>query len=149
MGLRRDFNRATPLALSRSFHSDIENYYRQFAAGLDLTETIKTVSPMFLNAVRETERILELTEYRTKVADQKDTLNDRQMKVLNRLVDYELRGGFEGGMNNTKYQKITNIADRTALRDLSELQELGLLVKTGQLKGTRYYLNIPHLVKKL
>ena len=37
------------------------------------------------------------------------------------------------------------IGDRTALRDLNELQELGLMVKTGQLKGTRYHLNIQSL----
>lgn len=68
---------------------------------------------------------------------------------LNRLIDYELRGGFGGGMSNTKYQKMTGIGDRTALRDLSELHERCLMVKIGQLKGTRYYLNVPHLLERL
>ena len=71
------------------------------------------------------------------------------MKVLNRLIDYELRGGFEGGMTNAKYQKMTDIGDRTALRDLGELEERGLMVKLGKLKGTRYYLNVPHLIDRL
>ncbi|MFT5836641.1 MAG: Fic family protein, partial [Candidatus Azotimanducaceae bacterium] len=115
--------------------------------GLDLTQTIQRMSPLFVNAVRETGYIMELTAYRTKVADQADTLNERQLKVLNRLIDYELRGGFKGGMNNIKYQKMTDIGDRTALRDLSGLHERGLMVKMGKLKGTRYYLNIPHLLK--
>ena len=52
-------------------------------------------------------------------------------------------------MNNTKYQKMTNIGDRTALRDLNELDSRGLIVKTGKLKGTRYYLNVPHLIARL
>lgn len=69
--------------------------------------------------------------------------------AYNRLIDYELRGGFEGGMNNIKYQKMTGIGDRTALRDLGELHKRGLMVKTGQLKGTRYHLNIPHLIESL
>jgi Fic family protein len=146
MGLCRDLGRNTPLALSRSFNRDLESYYRQFEAGLDLTKTIQFMSPLFLNAVRETGRILELTAYRTKVADQADGLNPRQLKVLNRLIDYELRGGFEGGMNNAKYQKMATIGDRTALRDLGELEERALMVKVGKLKGTRYYLNIPHLI---
>ena len=149
MGLCRDLGRNTPLALSRSFNTDLKSYYRQFDGGLDLTHTIQAMSPLFQNAVRETGRILELTSFRTVVADQADSLNERQLKVINRLIDYELRGGFDGGMNNTKYQKMTGIGDRTALRDLNELQELGVMVKTGQLKGTRYHLNIPHLIESL
>lgn len=149
MGLCRDLGRHTPLALSRSFHSDLKNYYLQFEAGLDLTDTIARMSPLFQNAVIETEKILELTAYRVQVADQAENLNERQIKVLNRLIDYELRGGFKGGLNNAKYQKMTDIGDRTALRDLGELHRRGLVVKAGQLKVTRYYLNISHLVKGL
>jgi Fic family protein len=149
MGLCRDLGRNTPLALSRSFNTDLKSYYQQFDAGLDLTHTIQAMSPLFQNAVRETGRILELTAFRTKVVDQANSLSARQRKVINRLIDYELRGGFDGGMNNTKYQKMTGIGDRTALRDLNELQERGLMVKTGQLKGTRYHLNIPHLIERL
>lgn len=149
MGLCRDLGRTTPLALSRSFNANMDAYYRQFEAGLDLTETIQCMCPLFIDAVRETERILELTAYRTRVADQSALLNARQLKVLNRLIDYELRGGFKGGMNNTKYQKMTTIGDRTALRDLNELEARGLMVKVGKLKGTRYYLNVPHVVEGL
>lgn len=149
MGLCRDLGRSTPLALSRSFNTDLETYYRQFEASLDLTATIQRMSPLFINAVNTTGHILALTAYRTKVSDHAEELNERQLKVLNRLIDYELRGGFEGGMNNAKYQKMTGIGDRTALRDLNELASRGLMVKVGQLKGTRYYLNVSHLVEGL
>lgn len=106
------------------------------------------MSPLFAKAIGETMRILELTAYRTTVGDQAECLNERQLKFLNRLIDYELRGGFAGGMNNAKYQKMTGIGDRTALRDLNELDSCGLMVKLGQLKGTRYHLNVPHLIKR-
>ena len=149
MRLCRDLGRNTPLALSRSFNQDLKSYYRQFQTGLDLTAPLQSMSPLFLNAVKETGLILELTAFRTKISDLAEELNARQLKVLNRLVDYELKGGFDGGMSNTKYQKMTGIGDRTALRDLAELQELGLMVKTGQLKGTRYHLNVPHITNKL
>ncbi|MFU8848044.1 MAG: Fic family protein [Opitutales bacterium] len=149
MSLCRDLGRSTPLALSRSFNQNLERYYKQFSAPLDLTQTVRDLHPIFLKGVAETGRILELTAYRTKVSDQAATLNERQLKVLNRLIDYELKGGFEGGMNNTKYQKMTDIGDRTALRDLSELHERGLIVKIGQLKGTRYYLNVPNILERL
>ena len=147
MGLCRDLGRKTPLALSRSFYANRETYYRQFRARLDLTETIVQMSPLYSDAVSETSHILELTACRTKVGDQSDELNERQLKVLNRLIDYELRGGFEGGMNNAKYQKMTGIGDRTALRDLNDLEARSLMIKSGKLKGTRYYLNVPHLQK--
>ncbi|MFO8027552.1 MAG: hypothetical protein R6U56_07800 [Opitutales bacterium] len=49
-------------------------------------------------------------------------------------------------MNNAKYQKMTEIGDRTALRVLNDLEERSLIVKTGQLKDTCYHLNVPHLV---
>ena len=149
MGLCRDLGRDTPLALSRAFHKDTKTYYAQFQAGLDLTSTIRSLAPLFVNAVTETGKILELSAFRTRFADQSEHLNPRQLKVLNRLIDYELRKGFDGGMNNTKYQKMTGIGDRTALRDLAQLQELGLMIKTGQLKGTRYHLNVPHIIAVL
>jgi len=146
MGLCRDLGRNSPLALSRAFNQNHQKYYQQFESGLDLTHTIQSMAPLFLKAITETERILELTAFRTRVSDLSGQLNSRQLKVLNRLIDYELRGGFKGGMNNTKYQKMANIGDRTALRDLSELHALGIMLKVGQLKGTRYYLNVPHLI---
>lgn len=149
MSLCRDLKRSTPLALSRAFHNNLKQYYRQFSAKLDLTETIETMSPLFIEAVSETERILELTAYRTRVADQAGTLNERQSKVLHRLVDYELGGGFKGGMTNAKYQKMTGTTSRTALRDLNDLEERDLMIKVGQLKGTRYYLNVPHVLEHL
>ena len=73
----------------------------------------------------------------------------QNFEVLNRLIDDELRGGFEGGMNNTKYQKMSAIGDRTALHDLNDLELRGVMVKQGRLKGTRYNLNVPHLTRSL
>jgi len=147
MGLCRDLRCSTPFALSRAFNRDQENYYGQFNAGLDLTATIKRMGPLFIGAVRETGHILELTAYRTTVGDQASVLNERQLKVLHRLIDYELRGGFEGGMSNINYQKMTGVTDRTALRDLNELAERELMLKTGKLKGTRYHLNVPYIAE--
>ncbi|MEJ6581304.1 MAG: hypothetical protein QNL33_13265 [Akkermansiaceae bacterium] len=33
---------------------------------------------------------------------------------------------------------MTGIGERTALHDLAQLQDLGLMIKTGPLKGTRH-----------
>jgi Fic family protein len=55
-------------------------------------------------------------------------LNDRQKKMLNRLIDAG-KGGFEGGMTNRKYAGINHVSRATAQRELAELRNLGILVQ--------------------
>ncbi|WP_321390192.1 hypothetical protein [Emcibacter sp.] len=50
--------------------------------------------------------------------------------------------GFTGGMSAEKYISITGASRATAMRDFQELIAKGALKKTGQLKNTRYWLNI-------
>ena len=51
-------------------------------------------------------------------------LNERQHKVLNRLL-----GGFEGKLTNAKWAAITKASSDTALRDINDLIQRGILVK--------------------
>ena len=50
--------------------------------------------------------------------------NDRQTKVLNRLLD-----GFEGKLTSSKWAKLTKCSQDTALRDINDLLAQGVLVK--------------------
>jgi len=50
------------------------------------------------------------------------SLNPRQKKVLNKLL-----GDFEGKLTREKWMKLTKASSRTALRDIDELIELGIL----------------------
>ena len=52
-------------------------------------------------------------------------LNERQRKVLNRLLDAG-RGGFEGGLTTRKYVGLTKTSRATAYRELAELVVKGL-----------------------
>ena len=61
-------------------------------------------------------------------------INERQRKVLNRLLDAG-PGGFAGGINNRKYMGLTHTSRATAWRELSDLVAKGCLVPTG--KGGR------------
>ena len=54
-------------------------------------------------------------------------LNDRQRAVLNRLLD-----GLEGKLTTTKYAKLAKCSQDTALRDMTQLLELGILVRGPQ-----------------
>lgn len=51
-------------------------------------------------------------------------LNDRQRKVLNRLLD-----GFEGKLTSSKWAKITKVSQATAARDIEELVMFQILKK--------------------
>lgn len=60
----------------------------------------------------------------------KYSINPRQQKILNRLLD-----GFTGKLTSTKYAKITKCSQDTALRDIRELISYGLLEQNA--KGGR------------
>ena len=70
-------------------------------------------------------------------------LNERQRKVLNRLLDAG-PDGFEGGLSNAKYRSMTKASHATAGRDLADLVGKGLLVPNGAGgRSTRYDLAFP------
>jgi len=53
-------------------------------------------------------------------------MNERQVKMLNRLMD-----GFEGNLTNKKWATMNHCSSDTALRDIKELVEQGVLVNAG------------------
>ena len=52
--------------------------------------------------------------------------NDRQRNMLNRLLN-----GFEGKLNTSKWAKITKCSPDTALRDIEDLIQRGVLIKAA------------------
>ena len=64
---------------------------------------------------------------------QKLGLNERQVKAVLYVVE-------NGSITNSQYQQLCNTSERTALRDLEELLDKGVFVKTGLKKGTFYKL---------
>lgn len=64
------------------------------------------------------------------------SLNERQVKLLNRLLD-----GFEGKLTSSKWAAIAKCSPDTALRDITQLLELGVLKKSpGGGRSTGYEL---------
>ena len=53
-------------------------------------------------------------------------MNDRQIKLLNKLLD-----GFDGKLTSSKWAAIAKCSQDTALRDITELLERGVLKKSG------------------
>ena len=63
-------------------------------------------------------------------------LNDRQRRVLNRLLD-----GFEGKLTTTKWAKLTGSSQDTAYRDILDLVDQGIFVRgPGGGRSTSYAL---------
>jgi len=53
-----------------------------------------------------------------------ESFNDRQRKVINRMLD-----GFEGKLTSSKWAKLTKCSHDTALRDISDLVNRRILTK--------------------
>ncbi|MBR0824794.1 Fic family protein [Bradyrhizobium manausense] len=71
-----------------------------------------------------------------------DKLNERQAKVIARMFREGI-DGFKGGLSAENYISISKTSRATATRDLQDLVERSALTKTGELRHTRYFLNLP------
>jgi Fic family protein len=68
----------------------------------------------------------------------REPLNERQIEVLNRLLD-----GFEGKLTTSKWAKLAKCSQDTAYRDILDLVERGALRKDpGGGRSTSYSLAI-------
>lgn len=145
MGLCRDLQTTIPLAISRAIEDFRSDYYKIFDSrthhrSLDISAALSIMQPTFIASIQHTKKIISLSKLRRKVYQ--TTLNPRQQKAMNRLINYELGDGFKGGLSNSNYCKMTNCESKTAQRDLQSLNALRLLEKTGMLKSTRYHLGV-------
>lgn len=88
------------------------------------------------NAHKTLDRILMKTRFWQRWAE--TSLNKRQVKLINRLLD-----GFEGKLTSSKWAVIAKCSSDTALRDITQLLELGILKRTsGGGRSTGYELSI-------
>ncbi|MFO7933504.1 MAG: Fic family protein [Bacteroidales bacterium] len=68
-------------------------------------------------------------------------LNERQVKMINILL-----ADFVGKLHSSKWAKMTNVHRDTALRDIQDLVEKGILSDSGEGgRSTNYILNLPRL----
>ena len=68
------------------------------------------------------------------------TLNERQRKVLSRLLD-----GFDGKLTTSKWAKLTESSQDTATRDIKDLTEKGILERSSEGgRSTSYTLILGH-----
>jgi Fic family protein len=61
-------------------------------------------------------------------------MNERQTKMLNMLMH-----GFDGKLTTGKWAALAQCSTDTALRDITELVELGVLEKAGESRRGAHY----------
>ena len=97
---------------------------------------VETLEAALQDALASIDRVLDKTRFWQRHAT--TVLSERQIKVLNRLLD-TAGEEFEHGINARKYQSLAKVSKATATRDLADLLEKGCLEKLpGGGRNTRY-----------
>lgn len=113
----------------------------QFSDG-NITQWLVWYLTCLYRALQSTETAFQKVIVKAEFWDRHKTteLNARQRFMLNKLLD-----GFEGKLTSSKWAKITKSSQNTALRDIQDLIEKGILQKDAQGgRSTNYELvNIP------
>lgn len=132
-------------SLSAQIRSERNDYYntleRTQKASLDVTNWQSWFLECLLRAIDGAEDTLAAVLQKARFWERfgKEPLNERQIKVLNRLLD-----GFEGKLTSSKWAKLARCSQDTAHRDIMDLIERGALQKDpGGGRSTSYSLTRP------
>ena len=133
-------------SMSNQISLDKKKYYRileQTQHGpVDITDWLKWFLSCYNKAVAEsqkqTETVLKKYAFLQKIAN--IPLNKRQSRMVSKLLD----GSWFGVLNTSKWAKITKCSSDTALRDITDLVEKGVLEKnpTAGGRSTNYVILI-------
>ncbi len=133
----RYYSLSSAIMTNRQEYYDTLEYCQK--STLDITRFIVFFLKTLRDAVRNAENAIQETIAKTKFWDaiRPIPLNERQIKLINKLYD-----GFEGKLTTEKWAKIAKCSHSTALRDINELIDKGILIANGtKSKNISYKLN--------
>ncbi len=136
-------------SMSNQILADRKGYYaaleRAQRGDGDITEWIRWYLECLLQALQATEMTLErvLAKARFWETHRNVPLNERQQTMLAKLLD-----GFEGKLTSSKWAKITKCSPDTALRDIGDLVEKGILQKAEESGRSTNYKLVTELYRK-
>lgn len=144
--LSQNLGQPTLIALAFTIERARKTYYNMLERSNkdnEITAWLTYFAETVLEAQHNTLKRLEFYLAKARLYDTlRGELNERQEKALGRMFREGI-DGFEGGLSAENYVSITKATRSTATRDLQDLVKKGALLRTGQLKHTRYHLNIP------
>lgn len=148
--LSQELGRPVLLAVSKILDKKKKEYYAELEKcnkTLQIQQWINFFAKVILLAQEESISLLYFLIEKSKLLHSlSGQLNPRQEKVLRRMFAEGING-FKGGFSAENYIAITKTSRATATRDLADLVEKKALVKTGELRHTRYWLNLPQMIK--
>ena len=117
-------------SMSAQIRIERKEYYeileKSQKGNLDITEWMIWFLNCLINALKSTDSqlvsVLFKADFWTKNAS--TLINERQKKLLNNLLD-----GFDGKLTSAKWAKITKSSKDTAIRDINDLIDKGILQK--------------------
>lgn len=122
-----------------------KDYYRELelaSATLNADRWLNWFADIALEAQDRSLRQVEFMLAKTRLFDRlAGQLNPRQEKALLRMFAEGI-DGFKGGLSAKNYMTITGAPTATATRDLTDMVAKGALAREGELKSTRYFLNL-------
>ena len=119
-------------SLSTRLMAERDEYYRVLErcqkGGGDITEWLVWFLECFERAVEHSETVISIVLGKARFWQRhgQTQLNERQRKVINRLLDVG-PGGFEGGLTTRKYVSMAKVSRATAFREISALVERQVL----------------------
>jgi Fic family protein len=133
------------IALSLTINRQRKTYYDKLEhnnKGLEITDWLLYFAQTVLDALAHTQQGVEFLIAKARFYDRlRGQLNERQEKAIERIFR-EGPNGFSGGLSAENYLRITGTSRATATRDLQDLVDKTALLRSGQLKSTRYRLNL-------
>ncbi len=121
---QRFYSMSARIRLERKAYYEVLE--RTQKGALDITEWLLWFIKCLIAALKETDstlaRILSKARFWDKHAA--TPLNERQRLMLNKLLD-----GFKGKLTSSKWAKIAKCSSDTALRDIQDLMQKGILLK--------------------
>lgn len=133
----RFYSMSTQIRKERNSYYDILEKSQK--SDLDVTNWLEWFLNCLLLAIESSDKLLEKIIYKHSfwLKYSKVTFNDRQRKILDMLLD-----DFEGKLNSTKWAKIGKCSQDTALRDILDLIDKGIMIKSEEGgRSTNYELN--------
>lgn len=144
--LSQSIGRPVLLSLSKEIEANKKLYYTSLERAQksnEITAWLKYFIGVILKSAIQAEEHVNFVVSKSKFFEaNKDKMNSRQTKVINRMLA-EGEEGFAGGINARKYIGIAKCSKATATRDLSDLLEKNILERRqASGRSTSYDLNL-------
>jgi Fic family protein len=149
--LAQSLGQPSLIALAYTIERKRKDYYAALERNnkeTHITDWLTYFADTVLEAQNNTIRRVDFYITKAKLYERlRGQLNKRQEKVIARMFREGIEG-FKGGLSAENYLSISKSSRATATRDLQDLVEKGALTKTGELRYTRYHLNIADAARK-